>query len=95
MNAYDQVTFKLLDERERQLETWGYPQKAMRNLSDAMMVIAEEFGEACKEVVEFNSCPNGHPRREEILVALQLELTQTAACIIQLQEHILDGYIKP
>lgn len=94
--AFDDVVVERLKQREQ----WGYPQPAMRDPALALAILAEEFGEASRAVVEL-VVPNddktiyaGFTRQEKWLRNLRDELIQTAAVAIQFAEHIDDGHIR-
>ncbi len=88
-------------ERERQDAKWGHPQMAMQAPAHALAILAEEFGEASKAVVEFLSYPPDwegerlaiyrgvHPH-EYWLKEIRKELIQTAAVAVSFIEH-MDG----
>lgn len=82
-----EVLSEVRKERERQDEKWGWPQEAMQTPAMAMVILGEEYGEACTEVVEMSASPSQSDfnfRREN----LRTELIQTAAVAVSILEHM-------
>lgn len=84
-------------EMDRQKGKWGFPQPAMQNLALAMTVLGEEYGEACKAVVELSAGPpsgdspivyQGTPHNKYWILEIRKELIQTAAVAMSIVEHI-------
>jgi len=80
-------------ERERQDEKWG---EQNHNLVEWSAILAEEFGEASKEALEYHfasqelnpSLPENRKVFRNKLKALRIELIQTAAVAVSFIESI-------
>ena len=93
MSAIEAVQIEVNHQKAK----WGYPQPAMQNLAHALAVLGEEYGEACKAVVELLATP---PESEDSaaiwLGEVRTELIQTAAVAVSIVEHIDGGHLdKP
>ena len=83
---------QLIDERSRQDAKWGFPQPAMSTPESALAILAEEFGECAREVVEMG-CAFREGKQHHFNMHrknLKKELIQTAAVAIawlQQMEH--------
>ena len=81
MNRLQDIFDLIHAERLRQDKLWGFPQ--CNNIAEWGIILAEEFGEAIKEINElhFN---NGNYNKVET------ELIQLAAVCVSIIEHILE-----
>jgi len=90
-NNIEVVLTDIRIERQRQDAKFG--EKRDYTAAFWLAVLAEEFGEASKEVVEFSSC-DWDAVKEIRLRNLRTELLQVAAVAVAMVEHIDRGEIK-
>lgn len=87
----DNVLFEVVAERTRQETKWGQQE---HNPSDYYLILAEEYGEVAKEIVEYNANEAGPydagyiPVRRLRLNQMRKELIQTAAVAVAFVERI-------
>ena len=82
---------EIVEERLRQDTEWGFPRESMTNLSHAMMILSDVYGEACKALVTHLTCPKHlESKRIGLYFDLRKELVRTAAVAVSIIEH-MDG----
>ncbi len=84
------VLFEVLSERKRQDRRWG---EQNHRPADYYAILAEEVGEAAKEVVEA-TFPRAPSSEEDHLAKLRVELIQSAAVAVAMVE-CLDRNVSP
>lgn len=86
MSTVHDIVHEVIVERLKQETKWGQQNhEPVKYLS----ILAEEFGEASKEVVKYTFYEDSHPvERHQRLVNLRKELIQTAAVAVAMIESL-------
>jgi hypothetical protein len=72
----------VIDERARQEAQWGVQR---HNFAVWMVVLGEEYGEACRALLLARACG---PNERDLYPALRAELVQVAAVAVAAIEHL-------
>jgi len=80
MTNQDNIIKKLITERKRQNQKWGFPQKL--SLVEWQSILSEEVGEVAKEINDISFS------RVDRVDELKEELIQVAAVAVSMIEHI-------
>lgn len=75
---------EILDERHAQDQKWGEQNHVP---TDYLAILAEEFGECAKDVVEITFTKSAN-KRQEHLKKLRVELIQTAAVAVAMVQSL-------
>jgi NTP pyrophosphatase (non-canonical NTP hydrolase) len=80
MTNQEKIIQRVVDERKRQNQKWGFPQKL--SLIEWQSILSEEVGEVAKEINDISFS------RVDRVEELKEELIQVAAVAISMVEHI-------
>ena len=78
-----QIYSDISNERERQIEKWGTQHLS---ISQWLTILGEEYGEACKEGIEYELLLSDD--REDSFTRFGEELIHVAAVAVQILEHL-------